>query len=641
MTLHMTDASENPAHRPYGELAKRIPGFARNIRVVGAAAARVMSALRNRATPAADAAQYDAVVVADPEPPVNGQDPLGSAELLSQLQENGFVFVLCPNRQHWRGCPDGHTPEEIRARLEPAGLALYAHLTLIDPPYASLQPDKNGIMNIEGKPFSINAPEDRERLLATHYLFMAVRPSYNPVMHARTLREAGHPDWAHEVLSLIPSVYLENPHVFATVGMDMMACLLQIDSTYRDGKTLVRFWLSQTLFYQVIARAPLSHFAYQCQAEFWRRLGNVDMATRLLRSVLHAAPDDATQAQLTQFERITRRSLPRDVAPEWDSQGGPSRVLMITHPRPHYGLDVLYDGLCHVLGAENVVELPHKTFLHGITPDELAHYPCLFQWPGTPHTFDQIIEQLRDRRFDVVLFADIEQSLDSASVQRIIEAAGDTPIFLVDARDECDDPRDSTFSHLGVRSVAGVFKREMLIGVDYGPNAFPLPFAYPEGRVSPDITASRSESIFWAGHRNFGMRRLYLERLEQMLHRTLDKTYAQDQYVEQLRRSRIGINVFGFGFDTVRYWEIPAHGAMLFSERLPIRIPHNFEEGVSAVFFDHLADLETKLAYYLNNPDESLAIARAGYEHLRRFHTSSARARQMLAYIQGVIGNRS
>jgi len=639
--VHTANASQNTRPRPYAELAKRIPSFARNVKVTGTAAEEVMPVLKTRAASAAPTAQYDAVVVAGPQQPVNGQDPLGSPESLSQLHENGFVFVLCPNRQYWRGCPDGHTLEDIRTRIEPAGLALYAHLTLIDSRYAGLQPDKNGVMNIEGKTFSVSTPDDRERLLATHYLFMAVRPSYNPVMHARTLCEDGHPDWAYEVLSLIPAVYLENPQVFVTVGMDMMACLVQIDSMYRDGKTLVRFWLSQTFFYQVIARAPLSHFAYQCQAELWRRLGNMDMATRLLRSVLHAAPDDDTQAQLTQLERITRGSLPRDVAPQWDPKHGPTRILMITHPRPHYGLDVLYDGLCHILGPENVIEFPHKPFLHGTTPEELAYYPCLFQWPGTPHSFDEMVGRLRDREFDVVLFADIEQSLDSASARCIVEAAGDTPIFLVDARDECDDPRDATFSHLGLRSVAGVFKREMLIGVDYGPNAFPLPFAYPEDRVSPDITAPRTEDIFWAGHRNFGMRRLYLERLEKALGRTLDKTYAQDEYVGQLRRSRIGINIFGFGFDTVRYWEIPAHGAMLFSERLPIRIPHNFEDGVSAVFFDDLADLETRLAYYREHAEESSAIAQAGYEHLKRFHTSSARARQMLACIQNVIAKRA
>jgi spore maturation protein CgeB len=77
---------------------------------------------------------------------------------------------------------------------------------------------------------------------------------------------------------------------------------------------------------------------------------------------------------------------------------------------------------------------------------------------------------------------------------------------------------------------------------------------------------------------------------------------------------------------------------MLLSERPPIRIPHNFREGESAVFFDDTQELEEKLAYYLIHREESLAIARAGHEHFKRYHTGSARARQALAWIQRVIG---
>ena len=101
-----------------------------------------------------------------------------------------------------------------------------------------------------------------------------------------------------------------------------------------------------------------------------------------------------------------------------------------------------------------------------------------------------------------------------------------------------------------------------------------------------------------------------------------------------LGNSRIGLNIFGFGFDTVRYWEIPAHGAMLLAERLPIDIPHNFVDGESAVFFDDLSDIEQKLAYYMEHLDEAAAIAARGHTHFMKYHTASARARQMLGWMQ-------
>ena len=77
---------------------------------------------------------------------------------------------------------------------------------------------------------------------------------------------------------------------------------------------------------------------------------------------------------------------------------------------------------------------------------------------------------------------------------------------------------------------------------------------------------------------------------------------------------------------------------MLLSERPPIYIPNNFRDGESAVFFDDLPDLEEKLAYYLSRPDEAAAIAQAGHEHVKRYHTTSVRARQLLGQIERTLG---
>ena len=103
-----------------------------------------------------------------------------------------------------------------------------------------------------------------------------------------------------------------------------------------------------------------------------------------------------------------------------------------------------------------------------------------------------------------------------------------------------------------------------------------------------------------------------VERIEAMLGKEFSGHYEPEAYAIMLRSSRIGLNCFGMGFDTVRYWELPAHGAMLLSERLPIRIPENFVDGESAVFFDTVQELEEKLAYYLAQPEESAEIAAAG-----------------------------
>ena len=96
----------------------------------------------------------------------------------------------------------------------------------------------------------------------------------------------------------------------------------------------------------------------------------------------------------------------------------------------------------------------------------------------------------------------------------------------------------------------------------------------------------------------------------------------------------IGLCLFGNGFDTVRYWELPAHGVMLLAERSPLVIPSNFEDGRQAVFFDNAAELLEKSRYYLAHPEEAAQIALAGHAHAREFHSGTARARQCLGVIQ-------
>jgi len=220
----------------------------------------------------------------------------------------------------------------------------------------------------------------------------------------------------------------------------------------------------------------------------------------------------------------------------------------------------------------------------------------------------------------------------------LVDAAGGTPLFVVDQEDDPCDNRGMALAHLGRERIDGYFKREMLACVDYGPGVFPLPLSYADGRVPDVVAGDRGTPVFWAGHRRYGLRRLYLETVEKRLGTSFDRVYTPEEYVRALADSRIALSIFGFGFDTVRYWEAAAHGCMLLAERLPIRIPHDFEDGVSAVFFEDLGDLEAKLEHSIAEPDEAAAIAQAGYEHLKRYHTASARAGQMLGWIQRVLG---
>jgi len=472
-----------------------------------------------------------------------------------------------------------------------------------------------------------------------------VRPTYDPTAHAAALFEAGHPDRSYEVLCAIPDHYRTVPEVDAAIQAEKQFCLLAMDTPHGAYPTLRLFCGALMLFYRVVELAPHHHAAYLTQAEFWHRIGDDDMAARLLRSIHHATQNDAIAAQRARYTAPS--PVREETAPEWDGHlsGRPRtdawrpRILMILPSDcTHYGLDVLYDGLCRVLGDDHVVEYPWKPTLHGHMPDRFAYYPCLFDRPGDPVALDQILHQLRDGRFDCVLFSHVEMALERDTVRRLMLAARHLPLFVLDAEDDAFNNLPEVVEFLGGPTVLGYFKRELLACVDFGPTTFPLPFAYPDDRVLEDLSGPRPRAIFWAGQRVFGLRRLCLERLEAITGDRFDQSYDQDVYVAELRTSRMGMNFFGAGFDCVRYWELPANGCMLFSDRLPIRVPHNFRDGESAVFFDDLEDFEQKVEYYLAHPDEVAAIARAGHAHFKRYHTATARARQLLGYMQHVLG---
>lgn len=645
-------------------IVKHLPAFARRVLVVGCAREGLGRALRARGVPECHAIESDPIraararsdfdsVIDMPAPPAAPPFPEGYfdgmlfpqgldylenlggtlASLAPLLAAQGYVLIEIPNRRYWRGDGTGSDPDDMGERVKVPGLALYGVFRELDPESQMVHPDRDGTLVLGGVAHPISAEVDRLNLIATDFVFIAVQPHYDAITHAGTLFDAGHPDWAYEVLSMIPAAYLEDDAICANVFSDIMLCQLALDKgALAWDARLSRFAIAQEAFYRATARMPRLHVAYQCQAQFWHRLDNDDMASRLLRSVLRVAPDDGSFAQLARYQPA-RISI-EDEAPEWREPDRPPRILFITHLRPHYGLDILYDGLCTVLGSSNVTDIPWKPSLHGQPPREMENYPCMFSRPGRPIAFDALLARLEQGGYDAVLFGDLEYGIERGAARRIIQASGRTPLFIVDEQDDAKDSRREVMEYLNVDSVAGYFKREMLVGADYGPKSYPLPFAYPDLRVPHDVEGPRNTPLFWAGHRQFGLRRLYLEHIEAARGIRLDAVFDQADYVRALLDARIGLNIFGCGFDTVRYWELPAHGCMLLSERLPIRIPHNFRDGESAVFFDDMQDLEEKLDYYLTHPDEAREIARAGHEHFKRYHTGSMRARQLLAWMR-------
>ena len=224
------------------------------------------------------------------------------------------------------------------------------------------------------------------------------------------------------------------------------------------------------------------------------------------------------------------------------------------------------------------------------------------------------------------------------AVRRLINANPYIPVILYDTWDDCYTPMERVLQYIRRKQFDVIFKREMIDGIDYGQDTFPLPFGYAQQMTCASPEKMKTRPLFWAGKREYGLRPLYIDSLEIRLGTSLDRQYDQKTYLKNLRESHIGLSLFGCGFDSVRYWELPANGVMLMSERPPIRIPHNFKDRHSAVFFDDLLEMDDKLNYYMHHPEQTEKIAAEGHAHYLKHHTTLCRARQMLGVVHRELG---
>jgi hypothetical protein len=231
-----------------------------------------------------------------------------------------------------------------------------------------------------------------------------------------------------------------------------------------------------------------------------RKCGDRDLAATVLRIYTDVYPDDGAVAQLHALEALPAPVLP-PAPPEPESNfswPGAPRFLYMLHPRPHYGADVLYEGLCAALGDEAVEEWPYKPTLHGKQPEHLRNYPCYFNRRGEEWPDDAIAARLRQGYYTAVLYADCERELPAERTRALLQAAGSTPLVLIDPLDEFYDARPVVQAHLGIDGFQAYFKREMVRFHDYGRDTFPLPFAYAVqfGENPPWDSRSR-DTGFW------------------------------------------------------------------------------------------------------------------------------------------------
>jgi len=161
------------------------------------------------------------------------------------------------------------------------------------------------------------------------------------------------------------------------------------------------------------------------------------------------------------------------------------------------------------------------------------------------------------------------------------------------------------------------------------------------GALQTISTVMKERQVFyWLGP-TWPLRKKALDVLDALMKRKGEAVSSVEDYPEyhrMLALSRMGVSMRGSGRDTTRYWEVPLYRTVLVADGTMGCIhPHAFEHEKNALFYKTLQELEGIVER--NMSDYPLLgdlepIARAGQEHLKRYHSSLARAIFFLERIQ-------
>lgn len=327
------------------------------------------------------------------------------------------------------------------------------------------------------------------------------------------------------------------------------------------------------------------------------------------------------------------------------------RILYINSLKSDYVQDQIFAGLTELLGPESVLSFPVNPQYYLPTkryPRNMGLSRSAYSWFGDRLRYRKHVKAFEPH---LVVIASTKRDTLESYLQIAEELPRGIPLVYIDGGDWPEVGGDA--ERMGFKSLYQevfrnrapdlVFKRECLIGKEYAENVLPLPMAFrPQQKL--DLSDKRYQVTLWCVESD-PIRTAALE----MLQGSYDciengsipgqtfRSYRRKglNYLRELSASKIACNFRGVGWDTMRYWEIPAVGAFMVSQKPQIVIPNNFVDGRHVAFCrDDLTDFKDKLDYYLKHESEREELAAAAYQHLMTHHTHLHRASYFLEILR-------
>lgn len=365
------------------------------------------------------------------------------------------------------------------------------------------------------------------------------------------------------------------------------------------------------------------------------------------------------------------------------------RILLLLHPEMDNSSYMLYNGLCKVLGNDNLDIFPYIKHYFGGVDDWYILDDGKRGLTGKPgfvadghqtkeKSFDEIANNIRSGNYDIIAFSNRTYAVNALHQFKHELGRKNLPPLVVFEGEDYSDLE--TIRRLKNRyDVVASFKREYIQseidsrGGDLHP-IYPLPFSAIIDNIATDKEFDKKDIDVFAlfGNTTTGsggnIRENIVKKIgssdlvrKYKIHVGIDRfsneyekvtwlgsnkykippLMGYKEYHEHMARAKINIVARGWGYDSIRRFEAPNYSGLVLADRLPITTPNDFIDGQHIVYYQNdLNDLLPKIEHYLSNPEgikERERIGNAGRDHCKSYHTTEVRARQFLDIISGHI----
>ncbi|HIJ59295.1 MAG TPA: glycosyltransferase family 1 protein [Nitrospirae bacterium] len=317
------------------------------------------------------------------------------------------------------------------------------------------------------------------------------------------------------------------------------------------------------------------------------------------------------------------------------------RILFITHPYPNYVPDLLLHGLRKLL-QNRVIDYPKKDCLYqgclgtGVSDESLL----VKGWFPDDNDIDR--EDIKNKiRKDYFKYIIVDLRAFSYFFKNLYQGDLRSLLVLIDGEDI--PQRISPGPYV-------ICQRET-DGSDF---SIPLPMAIPEEimqLIYSYDTMEKKYSIGFLGSYSplCYERKNFIETIATHFPDSLLKTtpvptddnpmpqgrIGRIDYYKALQQCKVVLNIKGAGFDTFRFWENFCCNAVHLSQRMPLFIPHDFQENKDFLSFSTATEMITNVRKVLDGLINDREMILSSRERMIKYHLTTHRATYLLNKLKG------